>query len=359
VFIRGELLTVTTPTVSVIVVNWERRELLRACLLSLRAQVFRDFETVVVDNGSGDGSPDMVRAEFPEAALIRNPENRGFCAGNNQGIALARGRYLALLNNDAEADPLWLRELVAGTASEPRIGMWASKILVYEARDIIDKVGHLLYPDGQNRGRGCGQRDGGQYSQPEEALFPDGCAAMYDRAVFETAGAFDEDFFAYGDDAELGLRARLAGWRCRYVPTAVVYHHHSSTLGRFSEDRLVLVERNRLWLAAKLFPWRLLVLNPVYTTIRLAANALAAVRGRGEAGGFAAERGWWPALRVLSRAYLAALRGLPRMLAKRRLVRRQRKLSDRDFLRLLRRFRITARELAFQAPPHKAEGCRL
>ena len=341
--------TVSAPEVSVIVVNWNRRELLRACLLSLSAQTFGSLEVIVVDNGSEDGSPAMVLEEFPEVVLIRNAENRGFCAANNQGIRQARGRYVALLNNDAEAEPRWLEELLSGLRAGPDVGMCASKILFYEARGVIDKVGHLIYPDGQNRGRGCGEPDCGQYELSEEVLLPDGCAALYDRRVFESAGMFDEDFFAYGDDAELGLRARLAGWRCMYVPTAVVYHHHSSTLGRFSERRLVLVERNRVWLAAKLFPWRLLLLNPFYTVVRLAANAMAAARGQGEAGQFAGQRGWWLLVRCLLRAYWQALAGLPGVWRKRRQVRRARKLSDREFLRLLRRFRISARELAFQA----------
>ena len=346
------MVTGSAPEVSVIVANWNRRDLLRACLLSLRAQTFRSFELIVVDNGSEDSSPTMVLEEFPEVVLIRNTENRGFCAANNQGILQSRGRYIALLNNDAEAEPRWLEELLSGLRAGQDVGMCASKILFYEDRSVIDKVGHLIYPDGQNRGRGCGEPDRGQYDRLEEVLLPDGCAALYDRRVFESAGLFDEDFFAYGDDAELGLRARLAGWRCMYVPTAVVYHHHSSTLGRFSERRLVLVERNRVWLAAKLFPWRLLLLNPFYSVVRLATNAMAVARGRGEAGQFAGERGWWPLLRCLLRAYGQALAGLPGAWRKRRRVRHGRTLSDREFLQLLRRFRISARELAFQTAQH-------
>ncbi len=335
------------PQVSVIIPNWNRRDLLRACLRALYAQTFQDFEAIVVDNGSTDWSAEMALAEFPAVVLIRNAENRGFCAAVNQGIRQARGRYVALLNNDAEADPRWLEELLRGAAQAQDVGMCASKILFFDHRGVIDKVGHLIYPDGQNRGRGCGERDQGQYDRLEEVLLPDGCAALYDRRVFETAGLFDEDFFAYGDDAEMGLRARLAGWRCLYVPGAVVYHHHASTLGRFSADRLVLVERNRVWLAAKLFPWRLLLLNPFYCVARLAANAWAGLRGRGEAGRVP--------LRTLMvctvRAYVQALAGLPAMLRKRREVRRLRRISEREFLVLLRRFRIPLRELAFQAPP--------
>src|SRR4029077_18651180 len=152
----------------------------------------------------------------------------------------------------------------------------------YEEPRRIDKAGHLIYPDGQNRGRGSGELDAGQYDRIEEVLWPDGCAAMYRREMLDKIGGFDEDFFAYADDAELGLRARIAGWRCLYMPKAVVYHHHGSTLGRFAPERLFLIERNRIWLAAKLFPWRVLVLNPIYFLLRVAAGAYAAATRGGE-----------------------------------------------------------------------------
>lgn len=122
----------------------------------------------------------------------------------------------------------------------------------------------------------------------EEALWPDGCAAMYRRAMLEEIGGFDEDFFAYADDAELGLRARIAGWTCLYMPGAVVRHHRGATLGVFSPRRIELIERNRVFLAAKLFPWRLLLLNPFYFAARIAAGAWAALHGRGEIGRFPA-----------------------------------------------------------------------
>jgi GT2 family glycosyltransferase len=331
------------PAASVVIPHWNRRELLRGCLLALEAQTLRDSETIVVDNGSTDGSAEMVLSEFPSVVLIRNAENRGFCAAINQGIRQARGRYIALLNNDAEAEPNWLAALVRGAESATGVGMCASKILCYDQRDVIDKVGHLIYPDGQNRGRGTGETDHGQFDRQEEVLLPDGCAALYDRRVFETAGLFDEEFFAYGDDAEMGLRAQLSGWRCLYIPDAVVYHRHASTLGRFSVERLVLVERNRMWLAAKLFPWTLLLRNPFYSALRWAGNAWASLVGRGEAGKAA------PLLLAFCalRASLEAVVGLPHMLNKRRDVRRT--ISDREFLNLLERFRIPLSELVFRA----------
>src|SRR5208282_350672 len=190
--------------VSVVIPHWNRQDLLRSCLRSLAGQTLADHEIIVVDNGSNDGSPEMVASEFPHVTVIRNRQNRGFCAAVNQGIVESRGAYVALLNNDTEADPHWLEELVRGMQSDPRakVGMCACKILCYDRRDVIDKVGHLIYPDGQNRGRGTGETDHGQFDVLEEALLPDGCAALYDARVFTTAGLFDEDFFAYADDAE-------------------------------------------------------------------------------------------------------------------------------------------------------------
>jgi GT2 family glycosyltransferase len=336
-------------TVSVVVVNWDRCDLLRVCLASLQAQTFRDFEILVVDNGSQDGSVAMVEREFPAVRLIRNPVNRGFCAANNQGISEARGRYVALLNNDAEADPRWLEELLGAFRLGDDVGMAASKILVWENRSTIDKAGHLIYPDGQNRGRGTGEPDQGQYDQVEETAWPDGCAAMYKKEMLEAVGGFDEDFFAYADDAELGLRARLAGWRSMYIPTAVVYHHLGSTLGRFSPERLVLIERNRVWLAAKLFPWSMLVLTPFYFLLRAAAGLWGAAAGRGEAGRFAGRQSLGLLIQCFFRANLAALGGLPRILAKRREVSRIRRLSPAEVRALLRRFRIRLRDLTWNA----------
>jgi GT2 family glycosyltransferase len=336
----------TRPLVSVIVVNWNRRELLRACLGALRGQTLQDFETIVVDNGSTDGSAAVFEdSELSPITLIENQDNRGFCAANNQGIAAARGEFIALLNNDAEAHPGWLAALLDAIVLAPDVGMAASKILVHEDRRRIDKAGHLIYPDGQNRGRGSGAIDVGQYDEIEETAWPDGCAALYRRSMLDEIGGFDEDFFAYADDAELGLRGRLAGWRCIYAPQAVVYHRLGSTLGRHSEQRIFLIERNRIWLAAKLFPFRLLWLSPFYFIVRLIATAAASLAGRGEARKASSAISLPLLIKCVLRANWAALRGLPAILRKRRDVARFRKLSAPESVRLLRRFRIPLAEL--------------
>ena len=318
--------------------------MLRACLESLGRQSDVDFETIVVDNGSTDGSSELA-SEFG-AQVIRNQTNRGFCAANNQGIAVARGEFIALLNNDAEAEPGWISALHRACSRAPEIGMAASKILVWEDPARIDKVGHLIFPDGQNRGRGAGALDRGQFDNSEDVLWPDGCAAMYRKSMLDRIGGFDEDFFAYGDDAELGLRARIAGWKCAYAPDAVVRHHRGSTMGKGSAARLELIERNRVLLALKLFPWSLLWLNPLYFGLRVAAGAAMAGRGAGDTAHFPGVAGKWSILRSLVRGDLQALRLAPRMLRKRADVDRLRKLSPREVRRLILQNRLTLSEVA-------------
>jgi GT2 family glycosyltransferase len=331
--------------ISVVVVNWNRKDLLRSCLCSLRRQTDVIFETIVVDNGSDDGSPEMAERDFG-VRVIRNRENRGFCAANNQGIAAAAGDFIALLNNDAEAEPGWLAALLRACTRAPDVGMAASKVLVWEDSHRIDKAGHLMFPDGQNRGRGTGELDRGQFDAEEEVLWPDGCACMYRKEMLDRIGGFDEDFFAYGDDAELGLRARIAAWRCLYAPDAVVRHHRGSTLGKDSVRRLELIERNRLLLALKLFPWSLLWLNPVFFAVRVAASLAKAGRGAGDTAHFPGMRGKLRMAAAIARGEWGALRLAPRMLRKRAEIRRLRRVSPGEVRRLLLRHRLSLRDVA-------------
>ncbi len=341
------------PVISVVVVSWNRRELLQACLESLARQNHRSFEIIVVDNGSNDGTAALVEklAESYPAPLrlIVNSANRGFCAANNQGFAASQSELVALLNNDAEADPGGSRSWKRVIRLYDDVGMAASKIVVWEDPGKIDKCGHLIYPDGQNRGRGSGQRDQGQFEHLEEVLWPDGCAAMYRRAMLEDVGGFDEEFFAYADDAELGLRGRIAGWRCFYAPKAVVRHHRGATLGIGSARRITLIERNRVLLVMKLFPWNLLWANGAYYLARIAAGLWAALRNRGELRHHPGATGKMAAAAALIRGGWSALPMIPSMLRKRRAFRSKRRLSPRQIRALLLHYRISLKELSEQA----------
>jgi GT2 family glycosyltransferase len=168
---------------------------------------------------------------------------------------------------------------------------------------------------------------------------------MYRRSMLDQIGGFDEEFFAYGDDAELGLRARIAGWKCLYVPDAVVLHRRGSTLGLQSSRRLELIERNRVLLAAKLFPWSLLWLNGVFYLVRLAAGAWGSARGAGDSALFPGWRGKWLMAKALVRGDWRAMRMLPGMLRKRRELRAIRRLSPGEVRRLILRHCVPLREL--------------
>ena len=337
------------PTICVVVVNWDRRELLRACLDSLAAQTHPSFEVCVVDNGSTDGSADFVESlisSFPvPLRLLRNQSNIGFCAGNNQGIKATQNELIVLLNNDAEAEPGWLEALEAAIRTESGDRNGGLEDPGLGGSDAIDKCGHLIYPDGQNRGRGSGQVD--RAVRPgEHVLWPDGCAAMYRRAMLEDVGDFDEDFFAYADDAELGLRGRQAAWECLYTPHARVRHHRGATLGLGSARRLTLIERNRVLLVVKLFPWNLLWANGAYLLARVTAGAWAALRNRGEIRHYPGTRGKLTAAWALLWGTATALPLIPKMLWKRRALRAKRRLNPRQLKRLLLSYRIPLRELS-------------
>ncbi len=337
------------PAISVIILNYNGRRLLKECLDSLRAQTFRDFEVIFVDNGSTDGSAALVAADYPEVRIVQNTENLGFGEGNNVGIRLAAGKYTALLNNDTATHPEWLQRLFETAERSPEdVGMWASKILFYDHPDIIDTAGHLMYPDGQNIGRGRGEHDHGQYDREEEVFFPSGCAALYLKKMLDDIGHFDPDFFAYADDTELGLRARLAGWKCLFVPSSVVYHKYSATSGRYSRFKVFLVERNRIWALVKYFPLRYIILSPFYTIVRLGGHLAAAFQRRGAAGRFKESFSMAALARVYLRANIGAVLGLGKMLKKRRQMKPIRRASVKEFSGWLRRFSISAREMALK-----------
>lgn len=264
------------PIVSVIVVNWNGKYLIGPCLESLRRQTFRDFKVIVVDNGSRDGSPEFVDSNFPEVFQVRLTENTGFTGGNNIGIRAAEGEYIALLNNDARAEENWLRALVWSADRHPRAGMFASKIL--SPQGLIDSAGCLLYPDGIGYCRGRGEQDRGQFDQLDFVAFPSGCAALYRRAMLDAVDLFDDSFFMYCEDVDLGLRGRAAGWECLYVPWAVVIHLFSQSSSAYSLKKLFHVELNRLRVMRKNFTPGQAARSIPYTFLRY---LLLVLRGHG------------------------------------------------------------------------------
>ena len=337
------------PLFSVIILNWNGRHLLEECLSSIRAQTFRDFETIVVDNGSTDGSVDWVKERWAESvSTVALPSNLGFAGGNNAGIRVARGRYVILLNNDTAVDPGWLAALAEAVRRHPHAGMFTPKILNYYRRDEIDNTGHVIYPDGLARGRHRLETNDGRFDEEGEAAWPSGCAGVYRKEMLDEIGLLDESFFAYGEDVDLGLRARWAGWVCYYVPDAVVYHKYSATTGTYSPQKAFLTERNRIWVLLKNFPLKEVLLSPFHTALRYAIHLYGMVSGEGASAGFTRDFRAWELPVIAFRAECAALARLPSVWAKRRSIASSRKISVRAFRGSMRRFGMTVKEVALK-----------
>ena len=244
--------------VTVIIVNWNGQHLLPDCLESLREQEFKKFKTILVDNGSSDGSVDWVRGCYPEVKVIPLPTNAGFCVANNVGYRASKSKYVALLNNDTVAHPLWLQSLVDALETTNQAGFAASKILNYGKPDTIDRAGDSYTRAGAGllRGRGMGSNS---YDKQEWIFGACAAAALYRKRMIDEIGFFNEDFFLLYEDVDLSFRAQLRGYRCLYVPEATVYHKTSSSIIRDSHTSIYFGHRNLEWVYFQNMPGRLLV----------------------------------------------------------------------------------------------------
>jgi len=327
--------------VSVLIVTWNGKYLLEECFQALKKQTYTDFEVIVVDNGSQDGTRDYLDSlSWPILKTKYLPSNHGFSGGNNAALEVASGEVIALLNNDARPDELWLEKGVA--ALKEGADMVSCRILKADG-STIDKTGHLIYRDGLNRGKGTGESDGPAFSTSGPSLWPDGCAAFYRTSMIDQIGFFDDDFYLYGEDADLGFRARRAGYSCVYEPESCVLHLQSASLGKFNPNKIFYVERNRIYLLIKNFPVSWILLSPWFTLKRYAMNVLSLFSGKGAAAGFRKEQSSLVLARVLIKATFAGMRGIPKMWKKRKKV--SNTMSNREIKALLKKYSISAREL--------------
>ena len=298
---------------------------------------------MIVDN-SGDG---RVRRNgmAGDAFVIESHGNAGFGAAVNQGLRASRAVYIATLNDDAAAHPRWLEALVCALERRPDAGMGASQVRLF-GEHRLDSAGMLVCRDGSSKQRGHGRLPE-DFPVAEEALFPSGSAALYRRAMLEEIGGFDERFFLYCEDTDLGLRARWAGWKCLYVPEAVVEHHYSNSAGPASSLKAYLVERNRLFVLAKNFPAPMLLAAPWVALARYFWHAWYLVEGRGSAARFRAEGGAGASLAwYVMRAHLALLAHAPRLWRERRGIRARARITPRVFRRLIASHSLSARRIA-------------
>lgn len=244
------------PTVAV--VTWQGAHLLPDCLVSLRAQTL-PHDVLVVDNGSTDGTDELLRRNHPEVRVLRLGRNTGFAGGFAAALEATQSPYLALLNNDAVADPDWLARLVAHLDGHPEAAAVTSKMLLAEVEPpTLNNVGVVLLPTGYGADRGLGE-PADHYPEPDEVFGFSGGAALLRTQAVRAAGGVPDRFFLYYEDTDVSWRLRLAGWSIRYEPTAVVHHRHAATSDLGSPLFAFYNERNRLLMLVRCAPLGLVV----------------------------------------------------------------------------------------------------
>mgnify|MGYP003390048204 CR=1 FL=1 len=291
---------------AVIIVNYNAGSMLARCLEALGRQTYCDFHTIVVDNGSSDGSAEGIESRYPRVTLVKAGANLGFAAGNNLGLQHAGAvQWVALLNPDAYAAPDWLERFV-GAAAKTEFDFFGCRMRLADAPDILDGTGDVYHVSGVAWRRDHGVRVSEGAGDADEIFAPCAAAALYRRADLEAVGGFDESYFCYFEDIDLAFRLRLRGLRCAYVPDAVVDHVSSGITGKRSDFATYHGHRNMVWTYVKDMPAPLFWLYlPLHLFANLLGVAVCALRGQ---------------FGVVLRAKRDALFGLPRVLRERRRV---------------------------------------
>ncbi len=309
--------------VSIVIPNWNGKRFLPGCLDSLRVLEYPLCEIIVVDNGSHDGSVELLQAQYPEVQLVRFDKNTGFSVAVNAGICASHGEFIALLNNDTVVERDWISQMLQAMRTHPEIGSTACKMLAYDDRRLLDGAGDG-YPRGGLPGRiGHRELDQGQFDDQRYILGACGGAVLYRREMLENIGLFDEDYFAYLEDVDMGLRAQSAGYKCLYVPSAVMYHLGCGTTGSGYHPMVVRLSSQNNWnTIVKNIPTPLLIkFLPQILYSQLYYLAVVIVRG-----------GQW--LAWLTGSWRAVCL-FPKMLAKRREIEQRRKVPIEYLERLI------------------------
>jgi len=308
-------------TVTVIIVNWNGGDLLRQCLNDLLQQTVQPTRILVMDNGSTDGSAEKVAGLLGVTVRMLG-ENLGFAAGNNRAFAECDTELVALLNPDAFPEQDWLEKLLAAARAHPDVAAFGSRQMVAGVEGVVDGLGDVYHVSGLVWRRGHGRSLTAPDLVSREIFSPCAGAALYRREALAEVGDFDEDFFCYVEDVDLGFRLRLAGYRSMYVPDAVVHHVGSATTGgQHSVFSVYHGHRNLVWAYLKNVPgWLFWAFLPLHLAMNLVALVVFTLRGQGG---------------VMFRAKRDALMGIPMMWRKRRHIQSKRAVSWRAILRVL------------------------
>ena len=332
------------PLVSIVVACYNKLEITLSCLSSLYQQDYPVLEIILVDSGSREDVSSIVMKEFPKTRLIRLEENHGFTGGYNRGMENAQGKYIAIINNDAIASPGWISSMVNAMEQDEMVGAVASVIIDGNQPEVMDSFGVKVALDGMSRQSMKGLPPP-YFTEIQEVVMPSGCACLLRKEALEKIGLFDEMFFAYCEDTDLFLRIRWIGYKIVIVPGAVVNHYYSLTVGKYSLQKIFLVERNHYWVAAKNFPLVLLVVLPWVTLWRFIVQAYLVIFHIGDLHLFKEEAGTLEVLKTLFQAQCAAIAGFPKVMQSRMALKQKRKISSWHMIQFLCKNRMGIRQI--------------
>ena len=246
---------------TVVIPNYNGKHFLKDCLYALSKQTQKEFGTLVIDNGSSDGSVDYIKENFPAVTVVQFKKNRGFCKAVNYGIQMAQTPYVLLLNNDTEVEEGFIEEMEKAMERHPKAFSVSSKLLQFNKRDRMDDAGDMYCLVGWQFQRGVAQLEK-QFVKEEKVFSACAAAAIYRRAVFEKIGYFDESHFAYLEDMDIGFRARIYGYENWFCPAARAYHVGSGTSGsKYNSFKVKLSARNSVYMNYKNMPSGMLAVN--------------------------------------------------------------------------------------------------
>lgn len=307
--------------VTVIIVNWNSGKLLAECLRHLQKQSIRATRIIVVDNASSDNSNESV-SQFKDVTLCQLEANIGFAGGNNLALAHANTEFVALLNPDAFPEHDWLEHLLAAASKYPDVASFGSRQICHGNSRILDGVGDSYHISGLIWRERHGAPQGSQDLMQKEIFSPCAAAALYRRAALMEVGGFDEDYFCYVEDVDLGFRLRLAGYKSMYVPDAIVHHIGSATTGGQQSDFSVYHgHRNLVWTYVKNMPGALFwLLLPLHLLLNFSTLLVFLLRGQGG---------------IIFSAKRDAIVGIPKAWAKRRKIQAQRYSKVKEIWRAL------------------------
>jgi len=317
---------------SIIVLNYNGKQFLEDFFTSVFSAKLPPLEVIMVDNNSSDGSIEFVENKFPGVKILKMPDNLGFAKAVNNGIEASKGEFVALLNNDIVVEKDWLYELEKAANVDKKAGFFASKMKWLKDRSILDNTGIIYNWKGKASDRGKGEKDIGQYDKQEYVFGVCNGASLYRRKLFDIHGLLDENFFLICDDVDMSFRLQIAGLKCLYVPTAVVYHVGGGTVGKWTDTKAKYSARHHIYIILKNFPLKFILLNFPFIIVERFRNLSGLVKSTNLAN----------VPKLLFETYFGIIKKLPDILEKRREIQAKKVVSDDYLVSIIDRANFTS-----------------